>query len=509
MKRYLKEEVYIVLALIVATLIGLLVVDDYGISWDEPQIYNYGEYALNAYKFFLHPQDLTGYVYEHLNFYGPVFFMITRALSRLMILVVPTWSVVAANHFIYYLTFVLSVLALYLLSKRWMTRVAAIGSTLLFATQPLLLGHAFINPKDTPFMAFFLGSIFLGLQIFDDLPKIKIHKVLVAGIVLGLTTSIRVIAPMAGALVLLYGLFKSPRMALKVAPYYIVTTIVISYLTWPYLWKAPISNFFESLTTMSDFPFEGGETLFMGTMYPIDHLPLRYIPGLLALQLTEPALILILIGALVSFLSLVRERKWEPFFIFAGWFLAPTLWLVVSRSPLYDNARQLLFLWPPFFIIAGIGFDKLLRARKSPIWTLTLLALALLPGLYADIRLHPYQYIYYNSLVGGVQGASRQYELDYWGTSFKEATEYINQNAANGTQVVVTGPRTLSRLYARPDIAIIGPAKLEKDGVDYFYSLCLTRNNDDLKQKLCRDGETVFEIKRLGGVLSYVKKHTP
>jgi 4-amino-4-deoxy-L-arabinose transferase-like glycosyltransferase len=508
MRHFFREEVYIILALLLATLIGFLVADDYGISWDEPHIYNYGEYAINAYGYFLHPQDLNGYVYDHLNFYGPVHFMLARSLSRTLIFFNSAWSVGAANHFIYYVTFVLSVLAFYLLSKRWMSKAAAFGSALLFATQPILFGHAFINPKDAPFMAFFLGSVFLGLRIFDDRPKIAWHKVLLAGIILGLTTSIRVIAPMAGVLVLLYGLFKSPRTVLKVAPFYAVTTILVMYLTWPYIWKAPVANFFESIRMMSDFPFESGVTLFMGAIYPIDRLPLRYIPSLLALQITEPALILISIGAVVSIISLLREKKWEPSLLFAGWFLAPTLWLILSDSALYDNARQLLFLWPPLFIVAGIGLDRLFKLNKSHLWKATLILIALLPGVYACMHLHPYQYIYYNSLAGGVGGAARQYELDYWGTSFKEATEYINQNADPGTQVVVTGARTLSRLYARSDLAVIGPPRLEKN-VDYFYSLCLTRDNADLDQPLCRQGELVYVVERDGGVLSYVKKHVP
>ena len=49
-----------------------------------------------------------------------------------------------------------------------------------------------------------------------------------------------------------------------------------------------------------------------------------------------------------------------------------------------------------------------------------------------DVHLHPYQYIYYNSFVGGVHGAFHNYELDYWGTSYYEAAEYVNQVASPG-----------------------------------------------------------------------------
>ena len=36
-------------------------------------------------------------------------------------------------------------------------------------------------------------------------------------------------------------------------------------------------------------------------------------------------------------------------------------------------------------------------------------------------RLHPYEYLFYNPPVGGLQGASRRYDLDYWFSSMPEA----------------------------------------------------------------------------------------
>ena len=37
------------------------------------------------------------------------------------------------------------------------------------------------------------------------------------------------------------------------------------------------------------------------------------------------------------------------------------------------------------------------------------------------VRLHPYEYLHYNPLVGGIEGASRRYDLDYWFGSMPEA----------------------------------------------------------------------------------------
>ncbi len=45
---------------------------------------------------------------------------------------------------------------------------AAFGATLLFITQPLFWGHAFINPKDIPLFSLFLLSVYLGMRMHDS-----------------------------------------------------------------------------------------------------------------------------------------------------------------------------------------------------------------------------------------------------------------------------------------------------------------------------------------------------
>jgi hypothetical protein len=56
--------------------------------------------------------------------------------------------------------------------------------------------------------------------------------------------------------------------------------------------------------------------------------------------------------------------------------------------------------------------------------------ICLLPSVFGIVSLHPYEYIYYNSFVGGVSGAEGRFETDYWAISFREAAEYVNENAS-------------------------------------------------------------------------------
>ena len=68
-----------------------------------------------------------------------------------------------------FVAFLLTGLCLYWLLRRWCSIWTAWGVLLLFTTQPVLLGHAFINPKDPPFMVLFLISLELGFRMADHL----------------------------------------------------------------------------------------------------------------------------------------------------------------------------------------------------------------------------------------------------------------------------------------------------------------------------------------------------
>ncbi len=72
-----------------------------------------------------------------------------------------------------FFTFVAGIYAFYVLARRWMSVWASFAATLLFAAQPVFWGHAFISPKDIPFLSAFLISLVLGLRMADLQPTIN------------------------------------------------------------------------------------------------------------------------------------------------------------------------------------------------------------------------------------------------------------------------------------------------------------------------------------------------
>lgn len=602
------------LLLAVLALIGILITRQYGESWDELKLYDYASDSLEAYVTW--PQHgtipVTG---DHFENYGPAFMMFTTIVKKVGIQIFPTMQAVDIQHLVYFITFLIGIWAFYHLATRWMSQNAAFGATLLFLTQPLFWGHAFINPKDIPLLSLFLLSVYLGMRMQDSIfgpetdsvfesasmawrglpqrtqrlliaatlfwlaslillfggtplihqwidsavraaangepsliariaprvlriaPEIYIEKffvfflrarlvyflvitgiliwlyrrnfpvalrmigiILPAGIILGLTVSIRIFGPLAGIIVAGYILWRSGMKAWLVIAIYALITILAMYLTWPYLWPDPIGHFFETVQVMAQHPWPGN-VLFNGKTYPANDLPASYVPTFLAIQLTEPVWLLFLVGLTAAVFGVVKKRmeNLELLALTCVWFILPLATFIVLRPTLYDNFRQSFFIVPPIFFMAGLAFDQI----RKPLPQSIVIALVLLPGLIASIKLHPYEYVYYNQFVGGAKGVVDRFELDYWGTSYREAANEANRIARPNANVWVDGPAHLFNRFARPDLHIFSPQEAER--ADH-YDVVVTLARYDLEKTSFPEAPIVYTVTREGAVFTVIRK---
>lgn len=160
----------------------------------------------------------------------------------------------------------------------------------------------------------------------------------------------------------------------------------------------------------------------------------------------------------------------------------------------------------PWFLVtillAGFGLEYIFTFFEQTAFKVVLLTLVLLPGMWGMIRLHPYEYIYYNQFAGGVAASFRRFEMDYWGTSFREVAGYLNANAPENSAVVVWGPTTAVWRFVRHDISVYDSreAAAPRSG---FYAVILTRNDNDLR--FYTDLPAEFVVKKDGALLSVVK----
>jgi hypothetical protein len=484
---------------------GLVLVRDYAPGWDESPLQVYAQQSFAAYGNLVRTGNLPVFGSSDLKYYGPAYLMVCELIARVLNFVRIGWPV-TQWHIAIFLSFILSVVSIYFLAHKWLRWWSSLGVTLLFATQPLLLGHAFINPKDIPFMAFFLATVTVGIEVVDrhvstgELARLSFFKgvlraffhplVLLAAFLLGFTTSIRILGPYAGLIVVLYGLVKSWKNMLKTLPAFFLVAAVVSFLTWPFLWRAPLLNIIQTIKIMSDFPWDG-VVLFRGIVQRPVELPRYFYPFLMSIQLTEPVVILSVIGFFISIYLALIAKKFEILFLIITWFLIPLLAVIYLTHTWYDNFRQLLFLMPPVFLSAGLVLDQVFEYIKPTLARILILVVLIAPGIYSVMKLHPYEYVYFNSFTGGVNGAYRNYELDYWDVSYRDAALYLNQIAPKGANVIVFGPERIFAGFSRPDLKVVFEPDIKND-IIYDYAVITTRANAD--EYKCASAEVIHTI---------------
>ena len=276
------------------------------------------------------------------------------------------------------------------------------------------------------------------------------------------------------------------------------------FVTWPYLWPNPINHWMDSLVLMVNFPWPG-HILFNGKFHDPEKLPISYLPTLLNIQLTESLLILIYMGLIFLIFSVLYKRiKLDLFLVIVLGALIPLTGLILSRATMYDNFRQILFLLPPLILLTGLALDYIFQILKPNMLRLALLILLAFPGIRAIVRLHPYQYIYYNSFVGGAGGALRKFELDYWFIAYNEAALWLNKNVAPDARIGGDEPTYLLYDYLRPDLRRTVEAK---PGELYDYFITTSRYNQDLTSY--PEARVIHTIERDGAILTVIKQLSP
>jgi hypothetical protein len=287
---------------------------------------------------------------------------------------------------------------------------------------------------------------------------------------------------------------------------YLAIGAIVIYIFWPNLWKNPIAGYLASFTQASDFPFNG-TILFAGQSYNSESLPRYFLPTLFSLQLTETSLVLILVGLIAACIYLIKKPALRvDLLLVAAWFIGPIAASIILNSTIYNNFRQFLFVVPALFFFAALGLQVIwtLLKRRLLIY-IPLILIVLLPGVYWDWQLHPYQYVYYNSLAGGETAASHKYDMDYWFTTYKEGALYVNQVAPENSIVYFWNNYTTALPYIRSDLKLTADENLEGfTNIQTFYAVIATQYPGS--SYIFDRSEVVYRIIRGGAVLAVVKQ---
>lgn len=396
----------------------------------------------------------------------------------------------------------------------------AVFTLLLFFFSPRFLGHSFNNLKDLPLATGTVFGLYCLTRFLQEFPKIKWSTAILFAISISFATAVR----FAGILIVAYfGLFglifylqrnwklgllkqqgKSEFGKLLVWGLGISAVgIILTILLWPFLLKHPIDNFKDTVENMSSFAIAIRQ-VFEGSLQWSDALSWYYTPKYILMTIP----IAVIVGLLLFFIFCWRKKedRFWSFFVFFTFFF-PVFWIVYTRANVYGGWRHAMFAYPPMVVAAGMGFDSLVRWIENKVqgvghkvqdsnneeqqnaaknWKpvmvnigAVVVLLALLIGPIRHIVAnHPYEYVYFNELAGGIDKAYGNYELDYYYHSTREASEWIIANAepnADGSKIKVATWHLASVAYFfRNDTAKFQPLFCrwyEKGNNDWDYAI--------------------------------------
>jgi hypothetical protein len=506
--------------LMVLLVLALFTFRDYAITNDEGVQHHYGELIIAYYASGFTNQEV--FNFQNLYLYGGLFDILAIGLSHLFPI-----DLYDLRHILCALTGIAGIGAAAATARLIAGPRAGLFAAITLSVSGVWYGAMFNHTKDIPLAAAMIGATFFLIRIARRLPSPGIADVAAFGVLTGAALGIRVFGLLllfyAGVAIVTYQRRPLPDRAwwrfLLESAWRLLPAVLAAYaimiLAWPWAALAPL-NPLRGLFEFSEFQY-AIRTLLAGQVYEMAKVPRLYVPIYI---LIRTPLIMLLGAALSLALALLPRAATaacsgrREIALVAVTVFFPLACEVVSHGPAFSGLRHFLFVIPALAVLAGIGLDGAARAlsmrgRAVAAGGLALMAASVLFDGVTLVRLHPYEYLFYNATVGGLEGASRRYDLDYWFSSMPEALHqleiYLRQDGTINAgrpapiySVAVCGERLpFEKSVTLPELR--WDFRHEWRESEFFIAPTQMNCDGDL------DGKVVGTVERLGVVIAYVK----
>ncbi|MBI3502482.1 MAG: glycosyltransferase family 39 protein [Bacteroidetes bacterium] len=452
------KKIFILLSVIIGITLPVLSFD-FGITEDEQAHNQHGKSILN---FFLgenndairSPIDSTGKLLNsafdsqmndisgEMNMYGGLFDLICAIANKYFL----HFGEFENRHFVNSLFGLLLIIFSGLVAQFIGGWRAGVITLLLLAISPRIIAYSMNNPKDLPFAAFYMLNLFFIFRFVQELPRPSLKTWLPLLIGIPLAADIRI----SGLLLIIYlllfvcarwGVLLFKKIISKKDIKDFFRSIGLTFLIcaggyffisafWPFAHTNPLTVPMLAIKLLSSFEIFNSLELFGGKWINRWEIPWYFIPKWLMIGYP----LFILLGITTSLFFLRKSfssisRKKNLLLVFT--FLFPICFVIFNKSNIYDDARHVLFAYPPLVVCCALSFENILRMRVKNYFRIifiSILGLTLIEPIYFMVKNHPNENVYFSPLIGGVDGAFKKYETDFWGSSVRQAVEWIQKN---------------------------------------------------------------------------------
>lgn len=418
--------------------VGFCTIDDYGETTDEKFDQHIGEFYYYRWSEVGYPGLIERFRELQRN-YGPLFNVVAVASNDFLHKRNGFVGAVASYHVPVLVGSAILIWLVFWFGACLAGTFIGLLAQLNLALMPRFVGDSQNNLKDMPLALFFTGTLLLFYLAYR---KSRIWLYVLAGLALGLTYCIKINAVLIVPIFLAWVLFfERPGISaivhtskgLAVSGLAALATIPV---VWPYYRFDYFMRFVETFKVFSRH--EWNEiVLYLGRFTHGQDIAWHYPFVMLAVTMPLILLVAFIIGLIGPLqISAARPSRASAVGLLLVWILLPTCAQAFSSAPMYDGIRHYLVVLPAVAVVAAFGIQRILKwAWSRPPIGFAALAVIYCYLLFWNYNLHPYQVVFFNSLVGGERGGSKLFDFDYWGASYKEAAEWLESHAEPGSLV--------------------------------------------------------------------------
>lgn len=432
---------------IIFFILQLNIFSDYGFSWDEEYSRLNGLVSFNyvleklSLNYLINIDDIPNLKNYSDREYGSFYEIITVFIERIFNLQ-ETKKIFLTRHLLNSIFFFIASIYFFFTLNKFYSKTISIIGFLIFISHPRIFAHSFYNSKDIIFLSFFCIT---NYYLISFLLKRNLTNLFLFSLFLSFTIGTRIMGIIIPCLFIFFFIMenfeKRKKNDLKDILIFIILSIILTIMFWPFLWENPL-NIIESFSSMKNYDWKGS-VFFNEKYYSGKYLPWYYLP--VTIFITTPlfysflffiGVIFILNYSIRNLLSLdkinknIWSNKEELFALYSFLIIFLTIFFIIElSSTLYNGWRQVFFIYPSFVFISIFTLNKVLNIKNLRIVVYILVIIYFSSNFSWIINNHPYQYVYYNSIVS--KDNIKKFELDYWGVSNLDLLKKINELEPN------------------------------------------------------------------------------
>ncbi len=413
-----------------------------GIPGDEPIDAQYGIASLNFYKSFgkdtsfVNLTALNHQTFPYQKYYGALFETYSIFIANLS--GTPLYK---TRHVLIAICGALIILLTALFVAELSGWRPAFISVLLLASSPTFIGNSYFNSKDIPMAMGFILAMYFFVKLIKQLPHY--HKTTIAGCIAGIacTIGVRIGGLMLLGYLVVFLLYyiadndsirnqllasvKKSFILFFLILFICITGFLLGLFSYPNFFLHGMHHISESMAVAKKFPIKI-LMLFRGEMIYANEIGWDYLP--VCMGLTFPLTVIAgFIFYFINFIKNIKKISWQQFIlVYSVLFLF--VYIIITHQYIYNGWRHVLFIYPVIVSMAAIAFIEIYSEVKKYLFRALLLlfffgmSLKTVFWMYVN---HPYEYIYFNELAGGVKGAYGNYDTDYQQLAASESYNWL------------------------------------------------------------------------------------